>query len=282
MTFGALLLEGILLAAAPAGAAQEPPPRPIDELVAEFLEDPGSRVRTLPGACPAPESWQRELLIRLLDIPTNSRAASPLISSHSYNVRHCHIPELDLWFREALVDPPREWSVRPVTWALWYSGREENREAVVAALFDPDLELRLREAMGDQLTGPPPSGIGQEEYLHVLAEGYALFGTEVPPTPTMRALRQAGYDGSALDAKRALLDAWLSRPADPGALTLLSLLVNDTLADAELKGWTSTPWLETVDVILQRIVSGEVEASDEVVQYASLQTARLRMPPGGH
>jgi hypothetical protein len=117
------------------------PPRPTEELAAEFARAPVSRVALRRvGACPEAGSWRRDLLRLLLENSPSSRQASGLINAGTYNVQNCDIPELDAWFREALVSTPSNYSARLVGAALWQSGREDNRHAVLAALFDPAME----------------------------------------------------------------------------------------------------------------------------------------------
>lgn len=151
---------------------RDQPPRPIEELAAEFARDPGYPIHHFFGPCPEEGTWQRDLLRLLLEHPINSRQAEALIIAFSYYVQNCDIPELDAWGREAVVSTPSNYSARLVASALWQSGRDDNRSAVLSALFDPEIDASLREAMGDQLAGIPPLGIGPAAALQAFSEGY--------------------------------------------------------------------------------------------------------------
>jgi hypothetical protein len=105
-------VPGVVQAQAGNPRDRDQPPRPIEELAAEFARDPGAQLALiLVGACPeAGPPWRRDLLRLLLENPPSSRQASGLINAQSYNVQHCDIPELDAWFREAVVRTPVHYS----------------------------------------------------------------------------------------------------------------------------------------------------------------------------
>jgi hypothetical protein len=256
---------------------RDQPPRPIEELAAEFARDPISRDGLrLVGRCPEDGSWRRALLRLLLENPPSSRQASGLVNSQSNNVQHCDIPELDAWFRQALASTPSNYSARLVVAALWKSGREDNRSAVLAALFDSAMDYQRREEMGDQLAGIAPLGIGPEAALGVFAEGYRQTGTAPPPVPTMMALRRVGGDEAGMAVKRTLLEAWESRPAAPGSLFMLSLLWDDAFTDVRLRGGEPTGWSRAVEAVMERVARGELEVPKEVRRYAVDRLPALR------
>ena len=254
------LIVGLL--AGGARAQEASPPRPIETLFQEFLEDPTAKLASIPGPCPAEGTWERALLRRLLELPPEAPEARAIIGAHAYNVEHCVITELDSWFRQALLAPRSVRDASEVAGALWSSGRDENREAIVAAMFAPEVHWEVQEAIAGRMA--LTNGIGTTGFLRLVGEGYRRFGGPPPTNQTMLSLRFVGNDARGLQAKRELLASWKAVPAGPGSQALLQLMINDAISSSQVDGRSADAWVREVGSLLEQIHSGRITVPQEV------------------
>jgi len=271
-----------LLMVTPSLSAQEKDAQFVDSLVAEFHANPGGEVVRRIGPCPVTGTWRRELLERLLaEVSVEAREAGPIINYETYNIKHCDdIPSLSAWFREGLLKSPSEHGVGYLVMGLWNSGSRENREAVVAAMFDSTRESKFRYVMAEAVAQPVPDGEGAIGFLHLMAEWYRRFGAPPSGLISQRVLHQARSEGpEGLAAKRAVLASWRARPDAPGSADMIALLADDAAADARDRGPTSTEWKRSVGTALEDALAGRLVVSEDVRKRIQQRIGGFRSQP---
>lgn len=265
---------GALCFASPA-VAQERPPRPIEELVREYAADPneGIDILALAAVCPESGTWQEELLRRILELPDDPTRLWNLAAALKWTVTNCDTNDLvDAWLRRQL----RETSIEGVTVnlaaGLYASGREVNRRAARAALFDPRLRNETRTQIGGSMVGAD-----HVEALEQIALGYAEFGTPPPSLFLVNAIGSTAAEGpDGVQAKRRLLQAVLERPDGAGAVRIMNTILSDVLGYDR-----SHPWFVEVAETVSSISRGHISVSPELRKFVTDRVERFRPSNGG-
>jgi len=265
----------LFVVAVPTSAlAQDEPPRPLDELIAEFIRSPGTAAapKMISGCRAEPGTWRRELLGRLLALGLSETSTEALAVETASSLERCDYPELDAWFRDRLNDVTMHRLQTFLAFALYQSGKPENRAAARAAVFDHRRPHTVRYDMAAAMT----AGQSLENGLEMIATGYREHGTAPPNsfvTNRLAVLHDPGgerYRAEIEAGRREVLQAVLARPNGSGAVSLFNSLVFDALKRP------NEPWFQEVGRAVREIATGQrAGASAELREFAAARLGRF-------
>lgn len=280
LSIAGLILIAAQVTATPFARAQDVPPRPIEEMVADFDADPwdiqmlGITVRDCP---PRPGTWQFEYLTGVLSLPVRPELDESLASFLAAALKvGCESDLLSRWLRDFLVRSDRGgYLVARVAAELGNSTSEENRLAALRAMFDPRYNDLTRGGVAGLWVVDSSTPLHDE--LILVAEAYDRVDG-VPPAQVLAGaiplVRRREGEGVGLEALRALLDAVTERPDAPGAISIMNGLLSNAV---NLE--PDDPWMQELGAAAEEFADGRRPAPSDVRQFVSDRLDRFCRGP---
>lgn len=243
--------------------AQEQPPRPVSELIAEFSVDPTNTSifgMAVQGACfRAPGTWQLEYLSGVMALPPRPQLDQARVSYFSTLVELCNSELTSNWLRDFLKRSDDGYWVTIAASALGRSGSEANRVAALEALFDPRYDSMTRRVIAERwVAGQQSPSLG---VVLLIAEAYETVAG-VPSSEmhlAVSSLWNQETEAVRLRGVRRLLEVVLAEPERDAAVPIMASLFN--LVPSMTLDY---PWLIEFRAVVDQFASGERATSPEL------------------